>query len=76
MITHGKLKALVRRNQLDELYQATVEVAKDVSSKPFLEWVQSKYSDIFLEGLPPSLPLSWNIEHEIPLKDSQLVLPF
>ena len=76
MITRGKLKALVRRNQLDELYLATVEVAKEVSSKPFPEWVQKEYADIFLEGLPPGLPPSRNVEHEIPLKDSQLAPPF
>jgi Reverse transcriptase (RNA-dependent DNA polymerase) len=75
-ITRRKLKALVRRNQLDELYLATVKVAKTDPSETLPDWVQKEYSDVFLEGLPPGLPPERNVKHTISLKDPQLSPPF
>ena len=87
MITRSKLKSLVRKNDLAELYLTTFSAIENPSSTsspdnsilsttPVPQWIQKEYSDVFLEGLPPGLPPDRNVEHEIPLKDLNLAPPF
>jgi hypothetical protein len=92
MVSRQKLKSLVRRNQLDELYLCRVEVAKSDSSEPrqisepiekkltipskIPEWIQREYADIFLEGLPPGMPPPRSVDHQILLKDPNSAPPF
>lgn len=72
-ISRGKLKALVRRDDVDSLYLATVSLVdeklevKDKAKDIEPEWIKKEYEDIFLDGLPPGLPPQRAVDHQIPL---------
>ena len=68
MITRSRLKADIRRNEITEMYIATVKLGDtDRSSSKFPEWVNKEFSDVFLDGLPPGIPPERKVIHEIPL---------
>jgi hypothetical protein len=68
MITRSRLKADIRRNEITEMYIATVKLGDtDPSSSKFPEWVNKEFSDVFLDGLPPGIPPERKVIHEIPL---------
>jgi hypothetical protein len=66
VISRGRFKAEIRKNEITELYLATI---KTEDTKPGNEpsWVKEEYADIFLEGLPPGMPPERKVTHNIPL---------
>ena len=68
VISRSRLKAEIRKNEITELYLATIKTASDgpdLSAYP--NWIQNEYSDIFLEGLPRGMPPERKVVHDIPL---------
>jgi len=68
VISRSRLKAEIRKNELTELYIATIKTIKegpDLSKFP--PWVKNDYSDVFLDGLPPRMPPERKVVHDIPL---------
>ena len=76
------LKKRIRRDKVDELYLALIQETsgkdapssdKDVRKTP--EWIQQDYGEIFREELPPGIPRTRTVDHQIPLK-SDMPPPF
>ena len=68
VISRSRLKAEIRKNEITDLYLATIKTASDgpnLSAYP--NWIQNEYSDIFLEGLPRGMPPKRKVVHDIPL---------
>ena len=67
VISRAKLKKMIRRDIIDEIYLATIKLndTKEESKPP--EWIQEEFGDVFLEGLPPGPPPPRKVEHTIPL---------
>jgi hypothetical protein len=64
------LKTEIRRNQISELYLATVKIHDDECHEPLKDtagWIYKEFSEVFLDGLPPSMPPERRVSHEIPL---------
>src|SRR5437667_7496430 len=80
-ISRKTLKKELRYNRVNELYLTMIrEVLKDEEGKregisicPFEnkkipEWIEKEYGEIFQEGLPPRMPPTRTMDHQIPLK--------
>ena len=70
-ISRRRLKAMVRRDDIDSLYLGMTRLV-DEDSEPTESptepaWVRKEYGDIFLDGLPPGLPPKRAVDHQIPL---------
>jgi hypothetical protein len=68
VITRSRLKAEIRKNEIAELYLATIKTTDeqpDLSEYP--EWIKNDFSDVFLDGLPPGMPPERKVVHDIPL---------
>ena len=68
IISRSRLKAEIRKNEITELYLATIKTTDeqpDLSKYP--EWIKNDFSDVFLDGLPPGMPPERKVVHEIPL---------
>ena len=67
MISRGRLKAEIRKNEITELYLATAKTADESSNIMTSSWIKDEFSDVFLDGLPPGMSLERKVVHEIPL---------
>ena len=67
MISRGRFKAEIRKNEITELYLATVKISDTELGHKSPSWIKDEYSDIFLDGLPPGMPPEWKVVHDIPL---------
>src|SRR5205814_116135 len=84
-ISRKTLKKELRHNRVNELYLTMIrEVLEDEEGKregisicPFEnkkipEWIEKEYGEIFQEGLPPGMPPTQTVDHQIPLKAHHL----
>src|SRR6266496_212752 len=67
MISCGRLKAEIRKNEITELYLATTKITSEPSNAMTPDWINNEFSDVFLDGLPPGRPPERKVIHEIPL---------
>jgi len=68
VISWSRLKVEIRKNELTELYIATIKtIEKGSDLSKFPPWVKNDYSDVFLDGLPPGMPPEHKVVHDIPL---------
>ena len=67
MISRHRLKIEIRKNEITELYLATAKTADEPGNTTTPSWIKDEFSDIFLDGLPPDMPLERKVVHEIPL---------
>ena len=67
MISRSRLKAEIRKNEVTELYLATVKITDESSNTTAPDWITNEFSDVFLDGLPPDMPPERKVVHEIPL---------
>jgi Integrase core domain len=79
VISRAKLKSIIRRNDTEEIYVGLVKPISEPtgpdSSDDQPSWITTEFSDVFMEGLPPELPPSRAVDHEIPILPD-LVPPF
>ena len=76
MISRKRLKKELRRDEIEELYLATIRQtnddtgisisAQDASDIP--DWIQKEYGSVLREELPPRMPPTRSMDHQIPLK--------
>ena len=62
------LKKEIRRNNVDELYLIMIQKTSDNDTQHTPEWIQQDYGEIFREGLPPGIPRTRAVDHQILLK--------
>ena len=67
MISLGRLKAEIRKNEITELYLATTKITSEPSNTMTPDWINDEFSYIFLDRLPPGRPPKRKVIHEIPL---------
>jgi hypothetical protein len=69
VISRGRLKADIRKNEVIELYLATIKtIQEDSDLSKFPSWIKDEFSDVFLDGLPPGMPPERKVVHNIPLQ--------
>ena len=79
LISRKTLKKELRHNKVDKLYLARIqEVSEDQTKKGITvisegddeipKWIEKEYGKVFREGLPPHLPPTRSVDHQIPLK--------
>ncbi len=69
VISRGRLKADIRKNEIIELYLATIKtIQEDTDLAKFPSWIKDEFSDVFLDGLPPGMPPERKVVHSIPLQ--------
>ena len=77
MISRKRLKKELKRNEIEELYLATIQEANDdtddisastVQLDEIPEWIRKDYGTVLREELPSQMPLVRSVDHEIPLK--------
>ena len=82
MISRRRLKKELKRNEIEELYLATIREASDVTNDStdgisastvqqldeIPAWIRKDYRTILREELPPQMPPTRSVDHEIPLK--------
>ena len=83
MISRKRLKKELKRNEIEELYLATIREAIDVTNDStedsisastvrrldeIPEWIRKDYGTVLREELPPQMPPTRSVDHEIPLK--------
>jgi hypothetical protein len=75
MISRKRLKKELRRDEIEEIYLATIQQtnddtgiisAQDANDVP--DWIQKKYGSVLREELPPRMPPTRSMDHQIPLK--------
>ena len=79
MISKKRLKKELRRNEIKELYLATIQEMNDSTEDSISastvqkldeipEWIRKDYGTVLREELPPQMPPTRSVDHEIPLK--------
>ena len=78
MISRKRLKKELKRNEIEELYLATIQETNDstedsisastVRLDEIPEWIRKDYGTVLREELPPQMPPERSVDHEIPLK--------
>ena len=79
MISRKRLKKELKRGEIEELYLATIREANNdtrisISASTIQkldeipEWIRKDYGTVFREELPPQMPPTRSVDHEIPLK--------
>ena len=69
VISRGRLKADIRKNEIIELYLATIKsIQEDIDLAKFPSWIKNEFPDVFLDGLPPGKPPERKVVHSIPLQ--------
>jgi hypothetical protein len=78
LITRSRLKAMVRRNECEEIYIASTRILEDEKpqSTEMPDWIRDEFGNVFLEGLPPGMPPERRVQHQITLHDPHLPPPF
>ena len=78
-ISRKTLKKELRHNRVNELYLTMIrnisEDKKEGGTSGYLfeknripKWIEKEYGEIFQEGLPPGMPPTRTVDHQIPLK--------
>ena len=77
VVSRSRLKAISRRQEIDELYLASTRIVQEEERKlsDIPSWIHKEYGEIFVEGLPLGLPSERQVEHRITLHDSNLPPP-
>ena len=79
MISRKRLKKKLKRDEIEELYLATIREANNdtgisISASTIQQfdeipdWIRKDYGTVLREELPPQMPLERSVDHEIPLK--------
>jgi hypothetical protein len=72
MISRMRLKKELRRDQIEELYLATIQNfnndAETNISANGPNWIKKEYGSVLREELPPQMPPARSVDHQIPLK--------
>jgi hypothetical protein len=83
MISRKRLKKELRRKEIEELYLATIQEANDVTNDctdsistastvqqldEIPSWIRKDYGTVLREELPPQMPPTRSVDHQIPLK--------
>ena len=78
MISRKRLKKELKRNEIEELYLTTIREANDdmnnISTSTIQQlddipnWIRKDYETILREELPPQMPPTRSVDHQIPLK--------
>ena len=65
VILRSRLKAMLRRQKIDELYLASTRIVQEEERKlsDIPSWIHKEYGEIFVEGLPPGLLPERQVEH-------------
>src|SRR4030095_1065017 len=77
-ISRKTLKKELRHGQADELYLAMIRKSSEEETEANIAsqgWIQEEYGTVFREGLPPRMPPTRTVDHQIPLK-SDMSPPF
>jgi hypothetical protein len=67
VISRAKLKSIIRRDEPEALYVGLLKITTDLASDDPPSWITTEFSDVFTEALPPELPPSRAVDHEIPI---------
>jgi hypothetical protein len=77
MISRKRLKKELRRDEIEELYLATIRQTDDddpginisaQDARDVPKWIQKEYGSVLREELPPQMPHTRSMDHQIPLK--------
>ena len=77
MISRKRLKKELKRNEIEELYLATIRQTNDDDTESasqhqddstIPEWIRKEYGTVLREELPPQMPPTRSVDHQIPLK--------
>ena len=79
MISRKRLKKELKRDEIEELYLATIREANDdtgisISASTIQQlddipnWIRKDYGTVLREELPPQMPPTRSVDHQIPLK--------
>ena len=82
MISRKRLKKELKRDEIEELYLATIREANDVTNNErdsisastvqrlneIPNWIRKDYGTVLREELSLQMPPTWLMDHEIPLK--------
>jgi hypothetical protein len=79
MISRKRLKKELKRDEIEELYLATIREANDdtgisISASIIQQlddipnWIRKDYGTVLREELPPQMPPTRSVDHQIPLK--------
>jgi hypothetical protein len=78
MISRKRLKKELKRNEIEELYLAMIREANDSTDSisastvqqldEIPDWIRKDYGTILREELPPQMPPTRSVDHQIPLK--------
>ena len=78
MISRKRLKKELKRNEIEELYLATIQEANDGTDSisaltvqqfdDIPDWIRKDYGTALREELPPQMPSKRSVDHQIPLK--------
>ena len=79
MISRKRLKKELKRDEIEELYLATIREANDdtgisISASTVQQldeipdWIRKDYGTVLREELPPEMPPTRSVDHQIPLK--------
>jgi hypothetical protein len=75
VISQAKLRSIIPRDEPEALYVGLLKITTDSPDDPPL-WITTEFSDVFTERLPPELPPSRAVDHEIPIVLPDLAPPF
>src|SRR5271168_4007044 len=68
VISRKRMKADIRKGDVAEMYLVYIKVPDIITSNENPpDWIQKEFVDIFLDGLPPGMPPTRKVVHEIPL---------
>src|SRR5436190_2305932 len=78
MISRKRLKKELKRGEIEELYLATIREANDDTDSisasmvqkldDIPNWIRKDYGTVLREELPPQMPPTRSVDHQIPLK--------
>ena len=73
MISRKRLKKELRRDEIEELYLAMIRETDNTeinisASQNIPDWIRKEYETVLQEELPPQMPPTRSVDHQIPLK--------
>jgi len=67
LISRRKMKADIRKGDVAEMYLVYIKVPDiKTSNEHPPDWINEEFVDVFLDGLPPGMPPTRKVVHEIP----------
>ena len=68
VISCKQMKVDIRKGDIVEMYLVYIKVPDIITSNEHPpDWIKKEFVDIFLDGLPPGMPPTRKVVHEIPL---------